>query len=128
MNLLLDTHIALWALTDDARLSVEARDLVLDEGNHVFTSVVSQWEVAIKKALRPEKIPITGRDFLHYCSEAGYVMLSLRERHVLALEGLPPIHADPFDRILVAQAEAESMFLLTHDGTLAGYGEMVKTV
>ncbi len=128
MNLLLDTHIALWALSDDARLSKEARGLLLDEKNRVFASVASMWEIAIKKALKPKSIPLSGEEFLHYCELSGYEFLSIRDTHVIALEGLPALHADPFDRILVAQAKAESLILLSHDSLLSGYGSSVRIV
>jgi PIN domain nuclease of toxin-antitoxin system len=128
VNILLDTHIALWALTDDERLADVARRLILDSGNRVFSSVASMWEVAIKRALKPDRIPVSGTEFLHYCEQAGYGFLSLRERHVIALESLPLLHADPFDRMLIAQAKAESLLFLTHDRPLSGYGEFVRLV
>jgi PIN domain nuclease of toxin-antitoxin system len=128
VNLLLDTHIALWALTDDKNLPAAARELIADGGNRVFVSVASMWEIAIKRALKPEKIPLSGREFLHYCGQAGYEFLSIKDSHVLALEGLPSIHADPFDRILVAQAEADNLILLTHDSLLQKYGRAVMGV
>ena len=128
MNFLLDTHIALWALADDERLTAEARGFIKNESNRIFVSVASMWEIAIKKALKPDKIPLTGREYLHYCGQAGYELLPIRETHVLSLENLPAIHSDPFDRILVAQASAESLFLLTHDSVLAKYGAAVKLV
>jgi len=128
MNLLLDTHVALWALTDDPRLSSKARALILDQANRVFASVASMWEVAIKRARKPGLIPLSGIEFLHFCEGAGYGNLPVRERHVIALESLPPLHADPFDRILLAQARAESMLFLTHDAKLAEYGEAVTLV
>ena len=128
MNILLDTHIILWALTDDARLPRGARDLITDEGNRVFASVASMWEIAIKYLLKPERIPVSGEEFLHYCERSGYESLPIRERHVLALESLPALHADPFDRMLVSQAIAESLVFITHDATLGGYGEAVRVV
>lgn len=128
MILLLDTHIALWALTDDAKLSRGARDLIMDSGNRVFYSVASMWEVAIKRALEPERIPLSGTEFLHFCEQAGYEGLPIRERHVAALGTLADVHADPFDRILVSQARAESMILLTHDDLLSAYGQEVRIV
>jgi PIN domain nuclease of toxin-antitoxin system len=128
MNLLLDTHIALWALTDDPKLPDAARSLILDEGNRVFTSVASMWEIAIKHALKPDRIPLSGIEYLHFCEQAGYESLPIRESHVIALESLPAIHSDPFDRILVSQARAESLILLTHDLALAGYGPELRVV
>jgi PIN domain nuclease of toxin-antitoxin system len=128
VNLLLDTHVALWALTDDERLSAPARALIADERNRVFASVASMWEIVIKRSLKPDRIPLSGVEFLHFCEKAGYESLPIRERHVIALESLPPIHADPFDRILVAQARAEAMVLLTHDSALAEYGAEVRVI
>ena len=128
MNILLDTHIVLWALSDDLKLSAFARDLILDDNNRIFTSVASMWEVAIKKALRPERISVSGIEFLHFCEQAGYEMLPIRERHIIALESLPPVHADPFDRILISQARAEALLLLTQDAKLAAYGDEVRLI
>jgi PIN domain nuclease of toxin-antitoxin system len=128
MNFLLDTHIALWALSDDESLTKEAREIIVNESNRIFVSVVSMWEIAIKKALKPQKIPLSGREYLHYCRQAGYELIPIRETHVLALEDLPPLHSDPFDRLLVAQASAESLILLTHDSVIAKYGSAVKLV
>jgi PIN domain nuclease of toxin-antitoxin system len=128
VNILLDTHIVLWALSDDLKLSAFARDLILDDNNRIFTSVASMWEVAIKKALRTERIPVSGIEFLHFCEQAGYEMLPIRERHIIALESLPPVHADPFDRILISQARAEALLLLTQDAKLAAYGDEVRLI
>ena len=128
MNLLLDTHMALWALIDDPMLPEEARRLILDGSSRVFYSIASMWEVAIKRALKPERIPLSGVEFLHYCEKASYEGVPIRDRHVVALESLPSIHGDPFDRILIAQAKAEGFTFLTHDQTLGAYGDSVKVV
>ncbi len=128
MKLLLDTPIALWALSDDPRLTAETRELMCATDNRIWVSVASMWEVAIKRAIKPDKRPLSGVEFLHYCEQAGYESLPLRERHVAALESLPAIHADPFDRILIAQAQAEALVFLTHDAMLAGYGGQVRLV
>ena len=128
MNILLDTHIALWALSDDPKLPSAARALILDEENRIFASVASMWEIAIKRALKPDRMPVSGIEFLHFCERSGYESLPIRERHVVALESLPPVHNDPFDRVLVAQASAEAMLFLTHDAVLAAYGTAVRVV
>jgi PIN domain nuclease of toxin-antitoxin system len=128
VNFLVDTHIALWALADDERLPKAARDLIADKRNRIFASVASMWEVAIKRSIKPDRMPIGGVEFLHFCEEAGYESLPIRERHMIALESMPSIHADPFDRILVAQARAESLVFITHDDALAGYGDEVRVV
>ena len=94
MNILLDTHILIWALNDDPRLPEKARELILDEGNVVYYSSVSIWEVSIKHAIHPDT----------------------------RADGAPP-HHDPFDRMLISQAKAENMTFITHDSLLPYYQE-----
>ena len=127
MRLLLDTHILIWALADDPKLPKEARKLILDENNLLYASVVSVWEVIIKRALHPNEMPYSGRDFFDACERAGFETLAVNAAHVLAVEGLrrganAPPHKDPFDRLLIAQAKVEGMTLVTHDSLLSGYG------
>lgn len=122
MNLLLDTHVALWAITDSRKLSGAARELILDDGNSVSVSVASLWEIAIKHARHPGHMPVQARDAARYFREAGYRMLAVSAEHVLGLETLPSIHQDPFDRLLVAQAFMEPLRLVTHDRTVTRYG------
>ena len=130
MNLLLDTHIAIWAVANSPRLSTAARALVLDEDNSLAVSVASLWEMAIKFALRrrPEQMPISAAQGENYFLAAGYDLLSVDPAHVRTLERLPQHHTDPFDRMLVAQAQAEAMVLLTSDASLAQYGAAVQVV
>lgn len=128
MKLLLDTHVLIWALNGDSRLSEKARDLILNPDNAVYYSTVSILEVAIKHALHPDNVAFTGKELAQYCQEAGFLPVELRDRHVFALETLvreenAPQHYDPFDRILVAQAKAESMVFLTHDPLIPYYKE-----
>jgi PIN domain nuclease of toxin-antitoxin system len=125
MNIILDTHIALWSLTNDPRLPPKARELISTADNRIFWSVASMWEVAKKKSIKPDKMPLSGLEYMHYCEQAGYECLSVRDRHVIALESLPSLHTDPFDRILVSQALSEGMTLLTHDSVLGAYGNEV---
>jgi PIN domain nuclease of toxin-antitoxin system len=131
VRLLLDTHIALWALVDDQRLPLRARALIADPANTVVVSAASIWEIAVKHALGrggPNAMPLSGAQALSYCREAGYDLLPITPEHATAVEGLPPVHADPFDRVLIAQALAETLRLLTHDDALAAYGQMVLMV
>lgn len=128
MNLLLDTHVALWAITGSPRLSPSARAWLTDPDSDLWVSAASLWEIAIKHALRPAHMPISAADARGYFRESGYRFLPVEPEHVLALEGLPALHADPFDRLLVAQAQAEPMRLLTADAQVARYGEMVSRV
>ena len=121
MQILLDTHVVLWALADDPALSDAARAMLSDERNGIWVSAVSIWEISIKHALGRGDMPLSGKVALSYCRVAGYRWLDVRPEHAAAVEDLPRIHADPFDRLLVAQALTEPMKLLTHDAVIAQY-------
>lgn len=125
MRLLLDTHILLWALTDDPRLSIPVRTLLLEPHNDVFFSAASVWEIAIKRTLRRSEIPISATEAIRLFHEAGYEELSISANHTAMVETLPPLHADPFDRLLVAQALTEPMRLITHDRIVASYSSNI---
>jgi PIN domain nuclease of toxin-antitoxin system len=125
LNLLLDTHVALWAITDSPKLSNKARDMIASPKSSVWISVASIWEIAIKHALGRGDMPVSGRDAARYFRESGYRFLSVEVEHALAVEDLPPHHNDPFDRILVAQALVEPMRLITHDSTVALYSDTI---
>lgn len=131
MRLLLDTHIALWAVTLDARLPEETRATIRDPSVEVYVSLASLWEVAIKNAFskprRGAPFPSTSQA-LDWFRQTGLDILPIQEAHILALESLPMIHGDPFDRLLVAQAVAEPMTLITHDQRLSAYSELVSVV
>jgi len=131
MRLLLDTHIALWAITDDPRLAVAARALILEPANTLFVSAASVWEIAIKHALgqgRADAMPIGGKEARAYFAQAGFESLAISDTHAAALDALDPHHSDPFDRLLIAQAQVEPMHLITADRKLAAYGAMVQVV
>ena len=128
MNLLLDTHIAIWALNDDNALSAKARELILDPDNTIYYSTVSVWEVLLKHVTRPENIPFDEADFSEGCKEAGFIPLSLSDKHILAVRTLSrPAdsreHNDPFDRLLISQAKVENLSFLTHDALIPDYQE-----
>jgi PIN domain nuclease of toxin-antitoxin system len=127
VRILLDTQIAIWALTDTKRLSERARTLIGDEANDVFVSAVSVWEIAIKFALakRTGAPPFSGTVARDSFRAAGYRMLNVTPEHAVGIDGLPPLHADPFDRMLISQALQEPLRLLTADTALAGYGAVV---
>ena len=95
--------------------------MLSDERNVIWVSAVSIWEISIKHSLRRADMPLSGKDALTYCRRAGYRWLDIRPEHAAAVEELPLIHADPFDRMLVAQALTEPMKLLTHDSVIARY-------
>ena len=128
MRLLLDTQIVLWALTGSARLGAMAHDLIADPGNEIYVSTASIWEIAIKHALGRGQMPVSGARAAELCAAAGYRELPVAWRHAVVVETLPPLHADPFDRILVAQATAAPMRLLSRDATVASYGASVMAV
>ncbi len=125
MRVLLDTQVILWALIDSPRLSSEARGMLLDPANEIYFSSATIWEVAIKHRLAREDMPVSGAEATRLCRLAGYTELTVTSTHAAATELLPPHHADPFDRILVAQAKSEPMQLLTHDKTLPKYGDNI---
>ena len=131
MRLLLDTHVALWAILDDPRLPASARDLVADPANTITVSVASVWEIAIKFALArggKNDMPMSGAAALTFFRGAGYAILTIRAEHVVAVGNLPPLHRDPFDRLLVAQALVETLQLLTNDAQVGAYGGSVSVV
>jgi PIN domain nuclease of toxin-antitoxin system len=125
MKILLDTHIALWAVSDDPRLPHQARELIASQRNLIWVSAVSIWEIAIKHSLGRGDMPISGTDALEYFRQSGYRMLSVSPEHAAAVETLQPHHQDPFDRLLVAQSLTEPLRLLTHDATVARYNDTV---
>ena len=118
MNLLLDTHTLLWWLDDDAALSEPARAAIADPGNTVFLSAAVVWELRIKQAIG--KVDLPG-DFRGVLEAQQFVELPVRADHVHGLAELPPIHRDFFDRLLVAQARAEGMTIVTRDPEIARY-------
>ena len=125
MNLLLDTHVALWAITDSPRLPQKARDLIQAPKTTVWVSAANIWEIAIKFALGRGDMPVSGQDAVRYFQESGYRFLPIDVEHTLAVESLPAYHQDPFDRILVAQALVEPMRLMTHDPLVARYSDTI---
>lgn len=121
MRILLDTHLLLWALADPARLPPTARRLI--DQSEVFVSAASIWEISIKAALG--KLTADPREVVASLGPAGFLPLAITGEHAARVAGLPPIHRDPFDRLLVAQAIVEPMRLLTTDAVLGGYGDLV---
>ena len=112
MKILLDTHIALWALTDTAKLSEEVIHMLESEKNEVYYSTASVWEIAIKHKIRPEQMPISEEEFVRLCEKTGFAQLPIEPEHIYLLKSLTrsaeaPKHNDPFDRILLAQAKYE---------------------
>jgi PIN domain nuclease of toxin-antitoxin system len=125
LNLLLDTHVALWAITDSPKMPKKARELIESPRSSIWISAATVWEIAIKHGLGRGDMPISGQDALRYFQESGYRFLPIEPEHAAAIEELPAHHADPFDRILVAQALVEPMRLMTHDPVVARYSDTV---
>lgn len=119
MSLLLDTHVWLWWLTDDPRLSATAREAIADPAATVQVSAASLWEISIKEALG--RIQLRGVDLVAEIEDGGFAELPVRARHGLAAGRLPRHHDDPFDRMLVAQGRLEGLTLVTADRDLSAY-------
>ena len=128
MRLLLDTHLLLWAAYAPARLSAAARALVEDPDHQPVFSAASLWEVVIKRGLDRADFRVDPRLLRRGLLENGYVELAITGEHALAVDLLPPLHKDPFDRIMVAQAQVEGATLLTADAAMARYAGPVRFV
>lgn len=128
MKLLLDTHLLLWAAGKPGRLSADARRLMKDAGNELIFSAASLWEIVIKRALGRDDFQVDPRLFRRGLLDNGYNELPIGSEHAVAIDGLPLLHKDPFDRILIAQAMAEGIILLTMDPLVAQYPGPVRRV
>lgn len=123
MNLLLDTHTFLWAIDDNPNLSSEARAAITDGKNIVFVSAVTAWEISIKKSIG--KLSLPGGSYMDELSAHRFTPLDITTDHALAVETLPQHHKDPFDRLLIAQAQLENLTLVTRDPRIKQYGVQV---
>lgn len=128
MNLLLDTHVAIWAVRASHLLPRGIKTLIGDPKNAVFVSPITIWEIGIKRALkRASAPPIDTEEAVFQFEAAGYGWLPVTPAHAAAVESLPLLHGDPFDRLLVAQALAEPMRLVSRDRRVAAYSDTVIT-
>ena len=128
MNILIDTHIAIWAIANHPNLSQKARELISDPDNNIYFSSVSVWEVLLKHDSPKNNLTLTPEQFVEYCAESGFYQLHLSTIHVLAASSIDiskvdKEHRDPFDRLLLAQAKAENYSFLTHDARIPLYKE-----
>ncbi len=128
MKLLLDTHLLLWAAGQPERLSASARRLLEDEENALLFSAASLWEITIKSDLGRTDFQVDPRLLRRALVDNGYIELPITNRHVVSMKGLAPLHKDPFDRMLVAQAIAEGISLVTTDPAVARYSGPIKRV
>jgi PIN domain nuclease of toxin-antitoxin system len=128
MRLLLDTHVVLWGAVEPERLSDEATSLIESAENEIVFSALSLWEIAIKTGRGRADFRIDVSSFRRNLLDNGYTELAVTGAHAAALAGLPSIHRDPFDRMLVAQAAVEGFTLLTSDKTIAKYPGPIRLV
>ena len=128
MKYLLDTHVLLWAAGEPERLSLEARALLESTENELLFSAASLWEVAIKSALGRTDFHVDASVLRRGLVENGYLELAVSGEHAVAVATLPPLHKDPFDRLLVAQAQVEGVILLTCDPLVAAYPGPIRHV
>lgn len=128
MKFLLDTHLLLWAAGHPNRLSAAARKLIDNPLNELSFSAASIWEVAIKRGLGRSDFQADPRLLRRGLLDNGYNELPILSKHVVAIDSLPPIHKDPFDRLLVAQAGVAGITLLTSDAVMARYPGPIRAV
>lgn len=128
MKLLLDTHLLLWTAGVPSRLSAATRKLIQDPANELLFSAASIWEVAIKRGLGRKDFQADPRLLRRGLLDNGYGELPILSHHVVAIDSPPPLHKDPFDRLLVAQATVEGITLLTADTVVAEYPGPIRMV
>lgn len=128
MNILLDTHILIWLHANDNQLSATARKILLDESNTIYYSSVNIWEIQVKNLKSPALFPYDAKLINDLSIDANLICLPLLPKHAIMLRTLSypkvlPPHKDPFDRMLICQAKAENMLLMTHDSLIPNYNE-----
>ena len=128
MKILLDTHILIWFHTNSPELSAKAREMLLNPENDIFYSAVNIWETQVKYLKHSDEMTVSGDELNELSRIAGLRCLPIKAEHCLELKSLrysqsAPPHKDPFDRILLCQAKAENMFLMTHDSLIPNYNE-----
>lgn len=128
MKFLLDTHLLLWAAGSPDRISRSARTLLNSPENDLFFSAASIWEIAIKSGLKRNDFQVNARLLYHGLLDNGYNELSVTGEHSVAVDLLPALHKDPFDRILIAQAMVEGITLLTADPVVASYSGSIRKI
>ena len=125
MQVLFDTHVLLWFLSDNRMLPRKIRSRLLEPGTRLFFSSVSILEIAIKHSLKPDAMPCAPDEVRAAAEASGLSELPFISKHAIIVGALPWLHRDPFDRMLLAQARAEGFSLLTHDDAIAAYGDGV---
>ena len=128
MDILLDTHILLWAITEPERLPTEVQARLMDPHRTVFFSTASIWEIGIKASLGKTDFPFQPHPVYALAIETGFTELAVTSVHACAVARLPWLHRDPFDRLLVAQAKILGLRLLTVDTVLVAYSDLVELI
>lgn len=128
MRILLDTHLLLWAMAASRKLPRAVKSQLLDPQNDIYYSAASLWEIAIKHGLRRADFRIDTDALLEALGASGFLELPVTAAHAAGVAKLPPIHKDPFDRLLVVQSMAEPLTLLTNDAVLADYWDGVRVI
>jgi PIN domain nuclease of toxin-antitoxin system len=128
MRFLLDTHFVIWVPVDADQISAQARTILTQPENQFLFSVSSIWEIAINRAAQRGNFGFDPREIRRLMIENGYEELTIQSQHAVAVDSLPPIHKDPFDRILIAQAMVEGITLLTADPVIAQYPGPIRKV
>lgn len=126
MKILLDTHILIWALTNSSFLSERAKEIIINEDNEIYYSIVSLWEIEIKHINNPKNLSLSSKVVSEVAEFSEYNFLPLNPRSIYILQDLKrsdsvPRHKDPFDKILICQAITENMLFLTHDHLIFDY-------
>ena len=125
MQILFDTHALIWFLTDSPRLPQKIRAIMTDSETELLFSSVSILEIAIKHSLKPELMPCSPEEVRSDAEVSGIRELPFMSKHAEKISGLPWLHKDPFDRMLVSQAKSEGIYLLSHDEQVVRYGDYV---
>ena len=128
MKFLLDTHLLLWIAADSDRLSNKAKRLITCLDNELFFSAANLWEIAIKQSLKRQDFQVDARLLRQGLLDNNYQEIQISSKQAIAIANLPPIHKDPFDRILIAQAIVEEITLLTSDKLVAQYSGPIQLV
>ena len=128
MNILLDTHVLIWMLQDSPALSEDVRDILASYETKMYFSSVSVAEISIKHSVHPEEMVLSGIETSDVLPKLGCGALDFTPKHAAMLDSLPLLHRDPFDRMLIAQAKAEGMKIMSHDLQFPQYGDFVIAV
>ena len=118
---LLDSHIFLWLEIDDPKLPTSLKEIIISTNDDIFVSIITFWEIAIKNSIGKLELPSSISQLMADCAEMGFSILPIKDAHLDRLKNLPRIHGDPFDRLLICQAQVEKLILMTADNNIPKY-------